>query len=61
MEAKSKQRNLRVSPNDEQYVTRDGEKIRVLPYNFPRFSGKRTGNDRNYLKSNGTKLARLQR
>lgn len=59
MEAQNKQRNLRISKTLEQYVTQSGEKIRVLPYHNPRVSGNRTGNDKEYLKENDGKLAKL--
>lgn len=60
MGTSSKRRGTRVSQVLEQYVTREGEKIRVLPYNFPRFSGKRSGGDKEFLRGNDGKLSKLQ-
>ena len=60
MEAKSHKRNVRVPRVPDQYVTEEGEKIRVLPYNFPRITGKRTHRDADFLKSNDGKLSILQ-
>lgn len=59
MEAKSKQRNLRVPKLNVEYVAQDGEVIRVMPGNTPRVSGSRTGGDRKFLSSNDGKLSKL--
>lgn len=59
MEAKSKQRNLRVPKLNVEYVAQDGEVIRVMPGNTPRVSGTRTAGDKKFLAPNDGKLAKL--
>lgn len=48
--------------NNGFYTMQNGEQLKypVLPYNTPRVSGVRTGNDKEYLKSNEVALRKLQ-
>ena len=61
MGTKNNKGDVRLPKLPEQYITKDGDKIKVLPYNFPRVSGVRTGGDKEFLKSNNGKLQILQR
>lgn len=62
MATKSNQRGIQVPPGHEQYVTRNGERMKFLTYtgNVPRISGARTGKDAAFLSSNDGKLSKLQ-
>lgn len=63
MEAKSKQRGVRIPKSSERYVMEDGTRLSIpsLMGNVPRVSGIRTGNDKVILRSNNGKLSILQR
>lgn len=62
MATKSKPGTVRLPSGYFGYVTTEGKLLDglVLPDNMPKLSGTRTGNDRNFLKSNDGKLSKLQ-